>query len=61
MPWLLEQCYVIPNVRPAYYNLYWPWLKNNFGTYACGYYNYSGTLKYSWLDQDMKFEMTGKR
>jgi len=61
MPWLIEQCYVIPNVSPTNYNMYWPWLKNNYGTYSCGYYNYSGTLKYSWLDRDLKYEMTGKR
>jgi len=61
MPWLLEQCFVIPNVMPAYYNMWWPWLNNNYGTYACGYYNYSGTLKYVWLDQDLKYEMVGKK
>ena len=61
MPWLLEQCYVIPDPMPDYYNMYWPWLKSNYGTYACGYYNYSGTFKYSWLDQDLKYEMVGKR
>ena len=59
MPWLIEQVYMIPSVRPAYYMLYWPWLQNNYGTYAVGYYNYSGSLKYAWLDQAMKTEMTG--
>jgi len=61
MPWLLEQAYVIPNVVPDLYMLWWPWLKNNYGTYACGYYNFGGTVKYSWIDQDLKYEMTGKR
>lgn len=61
MPFLLEQAYVIPNVIPTLYMLWWPWLKNNYGTYACGYYNLGATVKYSWLDRDMKFEMTGKR
>ncbi len=60
MPWLLEQVYMIPNVRPAYYMLYWPWLKNNYGTDAVGYYNYSGSLKYAWLDQAMRKDMIGK-
>ena len=59
MPWLIEQVYMIPNVRPAYYMLYWPWLQNNYGTYAVGYYNFTGSLKYAWLDQAMKEEMTG--
>jgi len=61
MPWLLEQAYCLPNVRPAYYVLWWPWLNNYYGTYACGYYNFGATVKYSWIDQDLKFEMTGKR
>jgi len=61
MPWLLEQAYVIPNAVSDQYMLWWPWLKNNYGTYACGYYNLGGTVKYSWIDQDLKFEMTGKR
>jgi len=61
MPWLLEQAYCIPNPRPANYTLWWPWLKNFYGAYACGYYNYSGTIKYAWMDRDLKYEMIGKR
>ena len=61
MPWLLEQCFVISNPMPDYYMLWWPWLHNNYGTYACGYYNYSGALKYVWIDQDLKYKMIGKR
>ncbi len=60
MPWLLEQAYVIPNVVPTLYMLWWPWLKNNYGTYAAGYYNLGGTVKYSWIDLDMRKEMIGK-
>jgi len=60
-PWLLEQVYAIPNVSPALYVLWWPWLANYQGTIACGYYNYRGTVKYIWIDQDLKYEMIGKR
>jgi peptide/nickel transport system substrate-binding protein len=61
MPWLLEQAYCLPNAISDYYMLWWPWLKNYYGTYACGYYNYGGTVKYSWIDRDLKFQMIGKR
>ncbi|UCB42660.1 MAG: hypothetical protein JSV77_09430, partial [Dehalococcoidales bacterium] len=57
MPWLLEQTYVINNVLPEYYMFWWPWVKNYYGTYACGYYNYAGTVKYRWIDQDLKEAM----
>ena len=61
MPWLLEQAYCMPNPTPDYYMLWWPWLKNFEGTYACGYYNYSGAIKYAWIDRDLKYQMIGKR
>jgi len=61
MPWLLEQAYCIPNPTPDYWMLWWPWLNNFEGTYACGYYNFSGAIKYAWIDQDLKYEMIGKR
>jgi ABC-type transport system substrate-binding protein len=57
MPWLLEQAYCIPSVVPEYYVFWWPWVKNYYGCYAVGYYNYYGTAKYIWLDQDLKHDM----
>ena len=57
MPWLLEQAYCIPSVVPEYYTLWWPWVKNYYGTYAVGYYNYGNSVKYRWMDQDLKNEM----
>jgi len=61
MPWLLEQAYCLPTAVPDYYNLWWPWLKNYYGTYSPGYYNYDGWVKYGWIDRDLKFDMIGKR
>jgi peptide/nickel transport system substrate-binding protein len=61
MPWLLEQAYCLPNAISDYYNLWWPWLKNYYGTYSPGYYNYDGWVKYGWVDRDLKYEMIGKR
>ncbi|UCB42708.1 MAG: hypothetical protein JSV77_09685, partial [Dehalococcoidales bacterium] len=57
MPWLLEQVYCIPSVVPEYYSIWWPWVKNYYGTYAVGYYNYSGAVKYRWIDQQLKDDM----
>jgi peptide/nickel transport system substrate-binding protein len=61
MPWLLEQAYCLPNAISDYYNLWWPWLNNYYGTYSPGYYNYDGWVKYGWIDRDLKYEMIGKR
>ena len=57
MPWLLEQAYCIPNVGPEYFYFWWPWLNNYYGCYAIGYYDYYGTAKYVWIDQDVKAEL----
>jgi peptide/nickel transport system substrate-binding protein len=57
LPWLLEQCYCIPNVGPEYYTFWWPWLKNYYGTVAVGYYNVYGSAKYRWIDHDLKAEL----
>ena len=57
MPYLLEQAYCIPSPSANYWCLWWPWVKNYYGTYACGYYNYANTVKYRWIDQDLKREM----
>jgi peptide/nickel transport system substrate-binding protein len=57
MPWLVEQAYCVPAVVPDYYTFWWPWLKNYYGTVAVGYYNLYGSVKYRWIDQDMKAEL----
>jgi peptide/nickel transport system substrate-binding protein len=57
MPYLLEQCYCIPSPSAKYFELWWPWVKNRYGTLACGYYNVGGSLKYTWIDQDLKESM----
>ncbi|UCB42709.1 MAG: ABC transporter substrate-binding protein [Dehalococcoidales bacterium] len=57
MPWLLEQAYCMPFPVPEYYVFWWPWVKNYSGEYAVGYYNYWGSAKYIWLDEELKDEM----
>jgi len=44
------------------YTLWNPWLKNYNGEYCLGYTKFwTSVHRYGWIDQDMKFEMTGKR
>jgi peptide/nickel transport system substrate-binding protein len=57
MPYLIEQCYVIPVPSPYYYNMWWPWVKNYHGEYSIGYYNFFVSCKYTWEDQALKKQM----
>ena len=60
MPYLLEQCYVIPLPSAYLYTLWWPWVKNYNGEYCVGYYNYWLTQKYTSRDVSLKKQMTGQ-
>jgi peptide/nickel transport system substrate-binding protein len=61
MPYLLEQCYVIPKPNAYYYSLWWPWVKNYHGEYCVGYYNYfTATQKYTWRDVALKNQILGR-
>lgn len=60
MPYVLEQAWVIPKPNPYAYVVWWPWRKNWNGELNVGYYNYPSYLKYTWTDQALKKQMTGK-
>jgi ABC-type transport system substrate-binding protein len=60
MPYLLEQCYVIPKPNAYLYNLWWPWVKNYNGEYCVGYYNYWLLLKYYSVDVALKNQILGR-
>jgi peptide/nickel transport system substrate-binding protein len=60
MPYLLEQCYVIPKPNAYLYTMWWPWVKNYHGEYCVGYYNYWLTQKYTSRDLSLRKQMTGK-
>jgi hypothetical protein len=60
MPYLLEQCYVIPLPSAYLYNLWWPWAKNYHGEYCVGYYDYYITNKYQWRDVALKNQILGR-
>ena len=55
MPYLVEQAYYIPAPVSTLYSLWWPWVKNFYGEFLHRF------LAYSWIDHDLKEEMTGRR
>jgi hypothetical protein len=55
--YLLEQAFCINMPTAILTNMWWPWLKNWYGTNCVGYYNYYGSVKYVWIDQDLKEAM----
>ena len=52
MPYIVEQAYYIPLPTAYSYNIWWPWLKNNYGEFF-------RFTKYFWLDQELKQTMIG--
>ena len=52
MPYIVEQAYYIPLPTAYSYNIWWPWLKNNYGEF----FRFS---KYFWIDQELKQTMIG--
>jgi len=57
MPYVLEQCWVIPKPNPYAYVVWWPWVKNWNGELNVGYYNGPSYLKYRWSDVALKQKM----
>ncbi len=55
MPYIVEQAYYIPLPSTYNYSLWWPWFKNYHGETPMHF------IMYSWIDQDLKKEMTGSR
>jgi hypothetical protein len=54
MPYVIEQCWVIPRPTPYSYVIWWHWVKNWNGEQHVGYYNYPSYLKYIWIDTALK-------
>jgi hypothetical protein len=52
MPYIIEQAYYIPLPTAYSYNIWWPWLKNNYGEFF-------RFTKYFWIDQELKQTMMG--
>ncbi|MBI4267539.1 MAG: hypothetical protein HY662_01995, partial [Chloroflexi bacterium] len=56
MKYVLDQAWVIPEVRPPSYIFWWPWIKNYNGEYSLSYTNrhHYGFL---WYDEALKKSM----
>jgi len=53
--YVLEQAFLIPMPAPWGYRIWQPWLKNYYGANDMKFW-----VKWAWIDQDMKFDMTGR-
>jgi peptide/nickel transport system substrate-binding protein len=60
MPYVLEQCWVIPKPNPRIFHCWWPWVKNYHGETNIGFYNGYHIYKYIWQDNALKSKMTGQ-
>ncbi len=58
----LEECFSIQTPSPDIYTFWQPWVKGYLGEetgHVVG--TEEGVIKYLWVDQDLKYEMTGRR
>ena len=59
----IDQCWEIPIPTPAWFLFWAPWLKGYVGEVSVGPdpVENTGVLRYVWVDQDLKYEITGAR
>ena len=60
VPYILSQSWYIPMPVPYYYYAWWPWVKGYGGESTVGYYRAGDYVKYIWIDEDLRREMTGR-
>ena len=58
---MLEQAWYVPLPDPTAYTFWQPWVKEYSGELDLGYYVTYTFAQHAWIDQDLKFEMTGRR
>jgi ABC-type transport system substrate-binding protein len=58
--YVLAQALFIETCAPYAYKLWWPWVKNYYGVAGVGYFGTNDNVKFIWIDQDLKKEITGK-
>jgi len=59
-PYVLEQCWYIDLPSPHTFTFWQPWLKGYHGESEIGFRNQTAWLRFVWLDQELKKEMTGR-
>jgi len=57
----LELAYELALPSPGNYVFWAPWLKMYSGEVADGPVEYTDFIRYLWIDQDLKYQMTGQR
>ena len=60
MKYVLDQAWVIPFPKAPGYRLWWPWVKNYHNEFSVGYWNEGNWVKWTWIDKDLKDQMTGR-
>ncbi len=58
---VLDRAYYIQLPAPSLYNMWQPWVKNYHGETEIGVTKRWSWLYYTWLDQELKQQMTGRR
>jgi len=61
MKYVLDQAWAVPYPKAPGYRLWWPWVKNYHNEFSVGYWDEGNWSKWTWIDQDLKEKMTGKR
>jgi peptide/nickel transport system substrate-binding protein len=61
MKYVLDQAWVIPTPLPPLYHIWWPWVHNFNGTLSPGYDNTNKFTYFTWINRDLKEQMTGRR
>ena len=62
IPYMLSQAWYVPLPDPMAYTFWQPWLKCYGGELDLGYYQSRSTwAPYVWIDQDLKYELTGRK
>jgi hypothetical protein len=58
MKYVLAQCWCVPYPGGVSYSLWWPWLKQFFGSRnGWGYMNTDNWVTWAWVDQALKKSM----
>jgi peptide/nickel transport system substrate-binding protein len=61
-PHILDMVYKLTLTSPYVFIVWQPWLQGYDGSVFCLQLNtYKNWVKYAWVDQDIKYEMTGQR
>ena len=60
-PYIMEQCWSIETPAPYISAAWQPWVKGYGGEWTVGFSQAYNFVKWIWLDQDLKKEMTGQR